>query len=185
MTGRTGFLCMAILFAALASLSVAPDARAATKAELNRDGSRVLKTLLKGNKAARTLAGKATAILVFPSITKAGFMVGGQIGEGVLFEKDKPVGYYSSVAASYGWQAGVQKFGYALFFMNQKALEYLDQSGGFEVGMGPSIVVVDEGMGKSMTSTTATQDVYAFIFSQKGLMAGMGLQGSKITKLDK
>jgi lipid-binding SYLF domain-containing protein len=89
------------------------------------------------------------------------------------------------VAASYGLQAGVQKFGYALFFMNNAAFQQLDKTGGFEVGIGPSIVVVDEGKGKSMTSNTLTSDVYAFIFSQKGLMAGMGIQGSKITKIDK
>ena len=95
------------------------------------------------------------------------------------------VAYYNSVAASYGLQAGAQKFGYALFFMNDDALAYLDKSEGFELGVGPSIVVVDEGMGKSITSTTLTQDVYAFIFSQKGLMAGLGIQGSKITKISK
>ena len=177
---RTKLLALALVFA-LAPLA----AHAATKAELNRDGAKVLKTLTKQNKTARELSQKATAILVFPSITKAGFMVGGQIGDGELFKQAKPVGYYNSVAASYGFQAGVQQFGYALFFMNQKALDYLDQSGGLEVGVGPSIVVVDEGMGKSTTSTTLTHDVYAFIFSQKGLMAGAGLQGSKITKLDK
>jgi lipid-binding SYLF domain-containing protein len=134
--------------------------------------------------ALAALAGPNSAILVFPEIVKAGFMLGGQIGEGVLFKQGKPVGYYNSVAASYGLQAGVQKFGYALLFMNDGALAYLDQSGRLEVGVGPSIVVVDEGMGKSSTTTTMTQDVHAFIFSQKGLMAGMGLQGSKITKLD-
>ena len=69
--------------------------------------------------------------------------------------------------------------------MNEKSLKYLDSSEGFEVGMGPSIVVVDEGMGKSMTTTTVTQDVYAFIFSQEGLMGGLGLQGTKITKISK
>ena len=69
--------------------------------------------------------------------------------------------------------------------MNDGALKYLDKSEGFEIGVGPSIVVVDEGMGKSITSTTLTQDVYAFIFDQKGLMAGLGIQGSKITKISK
>ena len=72
----------------------------------------------------------------------------------------------------------------ALFFMNPGALSYLDSSGGWEVGVGPSIVVVDSGMAKSITSTTLSQDVYAFIFSQKGLMGGIGIQGSKITKID-
>jgi lipid-binding SYLF domain-containing protein len=85
--------------------------------------------------------------------------------------------------ASYGLQAGVQVFGYALFFMNDTALAYLGQSDGWEIGVGPSVVVVDKGMGKSLTSTTLTHDVYAFIFNQKRLMAGLGIQGSKITKL--
>jgi lipid-binding SYLF domain-containing protein len=68
--------------------------------------------------------------------------------------------------------------------MNDGALGYLNKSDGWEVGVGPSIVVMDQGMGKSMTTTTMTQDVYAYIFSQKGLMGGMGVQGSKITRLD-
>jgi lipid-binding SYLF domain-containing protein len=124
-------------------------------------------------------------VLVFPSIVKAGFMFGGQIGEGVLDKNRRPAAYYNSVAASYGFQAGVEVFGYALFFMNDQALAYLDKSEGFELGVGPSIVVVDEGVGKSLTSTTITQDVYAFIFNQKGLMGGLGIQGSKITKIAK
>ena len=86
------------------------------------------------------------------------------------------------MAASYGLQVGVQKFGYALFLMNDKALAYLDKSAGWEIGVGPSVVVVDQGKAKTMTSTTLWDDVYAFIFSQKGLMAGLGIQGSKITK---
>jgi lipid-binding SYLF domain-containing protein len=116
---------------------------------------------------------------------KAGFMFGGQIGEGALRKGGRTVGYYNSVAASYGLQAGAQRFGYALFFMTNSALAYLDKTGGFEVGVGPSIVIVDEGVGKSMTSTTLTQDVYAFIFDQQGLMGGLGIQGSKITRISK
>ena len=164
---------------------LAIDAGAATKKELDRDGKKALQTLISKSKAARMLNGKAVAVVVFPDMVKAGFMFGGQIGEGVLLRRGKPSGYYNSVGASYGLQAGAQKFGYALFFMNEKSLEYLDSSEGFEVGMGPSFVLVDEGKGKSMTTTTATQDVYAFIFSQTGLMGGLGLQGTKITKIDK
>src|SRR5206468_5424979 len=109
------------------------------------DAARVLKNLYARNTTARLLGPKAKAVLVFPSILKAGFLFGGQIGEGVLFEQDHPVGYYNSVAASYGLQAGAQVFGYALFFMNDSALSYLDRSDGWEVGVGPSIVVVTEG----------------------------------------
>jgi lipid-binding SYLF domain-containing protein len=76
----------------------------------------------------------------------------------------------------------VQIFGYAMFLMTDKALEYLDSSGGWEVGVGPSIVVVATGAGKSITTTTIKDDVYAFIFNQQGFMAGLGIQGSKITK---
>ena len=174
-----------LLIAATVALMSAPGAAAASRQELNRDGIKALQSLYAMNPAARRLGDKARAVLVFPNIVKAGFLFGGQIGEGVLLKGGKPAAYYNSVAASYGLQAGVQTFGYALFFMNDGALKYLDSSAGFELGVGPSIVVVDEGMAKSITSTTLSQDVYAFIFSQKGLMAGIGLQGSKITRISK
>jgi lipid-binding SYLF domain-containing protein len=112
-------------------------------------------------------------------------IIGGQYGEGALRVDGKTVGYYSSVAASYGLQAGVQKFGYALFFITGSALDYLKKSEGWEIGTGPSLVIVDEGVAGSLTTTTAKSDIYAFFFDQKGLMAGIGLQGSKITKLNK
>jgi len=182
---RTKALGSVLLLAATVVLMHAPDAGAASRKELDRDATKAFQTLCAKNPAARRLAGKARGVLVFPNIVKAGFLFGGQIGEGVLLKGGKPAAYYNSVAASYGLQAGVQVFGYALFFMNDGALRYLDSSGGFELGVGPSIVVVDEGLGKSITSTTVTQDVYAFIFSQKGLMAGIGLQGSKITRISK
>lgn len=161
------------------------EARAATAAEIDKSATAALNTLYKRSPAAKALAGSAEAVLVFPTITKAGLMVGGQYGEGALRKGDKTVGYYNSTAASYGMQAGVQTFSYVLILMNKSALDYLDKSQGWEVGVGPSLVVVDEGMAKTMTSTTATHDVYAFIFGQKGLMGGVGLQGTKITKIKK
>jgi len=175
----------ALLLTLFAAALSPPPALAASGSEPRRDAAAALKSLTAQNSAARLLNSKAVGVLVFPKIIKAGFMFGGQMGEGVLMKRGKAVGYYNSVAASYGLQAGVQWFGYALFFMNNEALAYLDKSEGWEVGVGPSIVVVDQGMGKSITSSTLTEDIYAFIFSQKGLMAGMGIQGSKITKIDK
>jgi lipid-binding SYLF domain-containing protein len=176
---------LATLLGALAVLAVtgAPQALAEDRKELDRNAVAALDNLIKSNTAARLLNGKAKAVLVFPSIVKAGLLFGGQMGNGTLLRGGKPVAHYNSVAASYGLQAGVQVFGYALFFMNDSSLAYLDKSDGWEIGVGPSIVVVDEGLGKSMTSTTISQDVYAFIFDQKGLMAGIGIQGSKISKL--
>jgi lipid-binding SYLF domain-containing protein len=172
-----------LLLAAIAASVSAPLALAASRQELARDAARALQNLYAKNTAARLLGPNARAVLVFPSIVKAGFMFGGQVGDGALMTNGRTVGYYNSFAASYGLQAGIQVFGYALFFMNDAALSYLDKSDGWEIGMGPSIVVVDAGVGKSLTSTTITHDVYAFIFDQKGLMAGIGVQGSKITKL--
>ncbi len=84
-----------------------------------------------------------------------------------------------------GLPAGAQSFGYALFFMTDSALKYLDKSGGWEVGTGPSVVIVDEGTARALTTTTAKSDVYAFFFDQKGLMAGLGLQGSQISRIKK
>ena len=156
---------------------------AASASQISQKANKALDALCKKEQSAKLLRKEAHAILVFPGIYKAGFIVGGAGGDGALFKDNKAVGYYRSVAASYGLQAGVQKFGYALFFMKDSALEYLDKSDGWEIGVGPSVVVVDAGVGKSLTTTTGRSDVYAFIFSQKGLMAGIGIQGSKITKI--
>ena len=156
-----------------------------SRSEIDRQVDVALKDLYATNPAARDLARRAKGILVFPNIVKAGFLVCGQYGSGgALRKKGRTVGYYNSVAASYGLQAGVQSFSYALFFMNDSALSYLDRSEGWEIGVGPSVVIVDEGVAKSLTTTTAKDNVYAFIFGQKGLMAGLGLQGSKITRIN-
>jgi lipid-binding SYLF domain-containing protein len=114
---------------------------------------------------------------------KGGLIVGGQYGEGALRKGGKTVAYYSTGGVSYGLQAGAQSFGYALFFMTESSLKYLDRSDGWEIGVGPSVVVVDEGIARNLTTTTARDDVYAFVFGQKGLMAGVGIQGSKITRI--
>ncbi len=169
----------------LLSLTLLPlrSALAASASEIDRNVTVALQTLYKTTPGAKTLAKEAKGILVFPNIVKAGFIIGGQYGDGALREKGKTVGYYRSLAASYGLQAGVQSFGYALLFMDDASLRYLENSKGWEIGTGPSVVVLDKGFGKNMSSTTLRKGVYAFIFSQKGLMAGIGLQGSKITRI--
>ena len=156
---------------------------AESAAEIDSRANEALKQLYKTTPTASALGKTAKGILIFPKIVKGGLLVGGQFGEGCLRKDGKTVGYYSSVAASYGLQAGVQTFGYVLFFMDNEGLKYLDHSAGWELGVGPSIVIVDKGKAKSLSTTTAQEGVYAFIFGQKGLMAGMGIQGSKITKI--
>lgn len=162
---------------------VSEEASAATAAQLNADGKAALNRLYAQSDRARRYGRDARAILVFPKIVKAGFVVGGQGGEGVLLMGGKPAGYYKIGAASFGLQAGGQSFSYALFLMNDKALTYLRKSDGWAIGSGPSVVVVDKGKALSTTSTTIAKDVYAFPFGQKGLMAGLGLEGSKISPI--
>ena len=183
-TLRLTSILLVLAFAAFTLMSPNP-ARAASAAEINRDANKVLEKLYKKSSSAKALGEKAMAILVFPSITKGGFMVGGQYGEGALIKEGKTIAYYNTVSASYGLQAGVQKYGYVLFFMTDSAREYLDRSDGWELGTGPSIVIVDEGKAGGLSTTTARADVYAFMFDQKGLMGGLGLQGTKITKIKK
>ena len=157
---------------------------AGTAAEIDSEVDAALEKLYAHSPAAKDISTIAKGILVFPDVYKAGFIIGGQFGDGALRKNGKTVGYYRTLAASYGLQAGIQAFGYALFFIKEEALEYLNKSKGWEIGVGPSLVIVDTGFASSLTTTTAKDDIYAFFFDQKGLMAGIGLQGAKITQID-
>jgi lipid-binding SYLF domain-containing protein len=167
----------------LLSLARIGVAFAASASQLIRDSDAALQNLYAEEPNARMLGNYAKAVLVFPNIVKAGFIVGAQTGNGVLFEGGVPASDYNISAGSYGFQAGVQSFSYALFFMTTSGLDYLTQSQGWSVGAGPSVVVLDQGKAASITSTTLTQDVYAIPFGQQGLMAGIGIEGSKITPI--
>jgi lipid-binding SYLF domain-containing protein len=153
-------------------------------ADIDRSVDAALQRLYASTPKARELAKRASGILVFPGVVRAGFIGGAKFGTGALRERGRTSGYYNVVAGSYGLQAGVQSYDYAMFFMTPKALDYLKESQGWEVGSGPTLVVVDSGVANAMTTTTLRSDVYAFISSQKGLMAGLGLQGSKITRFE-
>lgn len=175
---------LACLFAA--GTFLCPNNTAAdTAAEIDRDVKSALKKLYEKSSSARLMGEKAKGILVFPGIVKGGFIVGGQYGEGALLKAGKTVGYYNTIQASYGLQAGLQKYGYALFLMTDSAEEYIDSSDGWEIGVGPTITIVDTGIASSATTTTGRAEIYAFFFDQKGLMAGLGLQGTKITRITK
>ena len=163
--------------------AVAQDKGKTAAAELTADSQKALAALVAKVPLAKSLQPKATAILVFPSVKKAGLGIGGQYGEGTLLKGGKAAAFYKTTGASFGLQAGGQQYGYAMFLMNEGAVAQLDVAKGFEVGVGPSYVLIDEGKGKSTTTTTIDKDIYAFIFSQGGLMAGLGIQGNKITKI--
>ena len=178
---RARFVVALAMIVAL-SMTGLHAAHAASAREIDANVDEALKKLYASTPAAVELARVAKGILVFPEVVKGGFIVGAEFGNGALRKQGQPAGYYNTVAASYGFQAGVESFGYALFFVTDSALEYLDKSEGWEIGVGPTLTVVDEGFAKSFSTTTLKDDIYAFFFDKKGLMAGISLQGSKITR---
>jgi lipid-binding SYLF domain-containing protein len=179
----TPFVSRTVALAILMTCTVSTPSWGSATADIDHDARAALRTLVATNPTAAMLAKRAKAVLVFPTMLKAGFVFGGQIGDGALLRNNRTLGYYNSVSASYGFQAGVQSFGYALFFMNDAALAQLDATRGFEIGVGPSVVLLDQGISRTLTTTTLTSDVYALVFDQQGLMAGVGIQGTKITRL--
>jgi lipid-binding SYLF domain-containing protein len=176
-----------VLAAALALAAIVPvgmvsgTAFGATAEDLHRDSDQALRTLYATSPVAEAISRDARAILVFPNVVKAGLVFGGSYGEGVLMESSQIVDYYNSVTGSFGFQAGAQSYSYAVFLMNDAAVDYLKTSKGWELGVGPTIVVVNEGVAKNLSSSTMKDDAYAFIFSQQGLMAGVSIEGTKIS----
>jgi lipid-binding SYLF domain-containing protein len=180
---RRGVVAGLLLGCATLSTLVSGQALAITAAEIDAQVDAALKTLYDSRPDAKALADQSAGILVFPSIVKGGLGIGGAYGDGALRVDGKSAGYYNSVEASFGFQAGLQSFSYALFFMSEDTLKYVEDSSGWEIGVGPSIVVIDAGAGGNFSSTTAKDDVYAFIYGQQGLMAGIGIEGSKINEI--
>ena len=169
-------------------VGILPLGASSAKAEDGRDrlvhsGVYAVNKLEAMDPRAQRIANQAKAVLVFPSILKAGFIFGAETGNGVLLVDGRAVGFYNITGGSWGLQIGGEDFGYAVFFMNDSSLEYLKKSGGFAAGTGPSLVVVNKGAATEADTTTLTHDVYAFPFSEKGLMADITLQGTKITRI--
>jgi len=175
------------LFATAAALTLSAvfssQALAASAEDLSRDASQALQTLYKTNPTAELISKKAKAILVFPKIVKAGLVFGGSYGEGVLMKAAQVNGYYNSVSASWGWQAGAESYAYVVFLMSDKAVNYLDKSKGWEFGVGPNVVIVNAGVAKNLSTSTLKDDAYAYITDQQGLMASLSFEGTKISRI--
>jgi len=172
-------IALATVFGPLAATTAMAD----PAAQLSANGERALQRLEAVEPRSRLFARQAKAILVFPSVLKAGFIFGGETGNGVLLENGQAAGFYNLTGGSWGLQIGGEDFGYVVFFMTDSSLNYLQKNDGFAAGTGPSIVVVNTGAAAEANTTTITQDVYAFPFSEKGLMADLTLQGTKITEI--
>lgn len=180
---RKILMAAALATTAITTLGAFQNANAATAADLDTSSNQALEALYKTNPTAAALGQQAKAILIFPNIVKAGLVFGGAYGEGELKKGPVVDGYYNTLTGSWGLQAGAQSYGYVVFLMNEKALKYVHRSEGWEIGVGPTVVVVDEGVAKNLSSSTLRKDAYAFIFDQQGLMAGVSIEGTKISRI--
>ena len=169
--------------AAVMALTAGGAARAASSADLNVASDAALAALYHSNPAAAAISRKAAAILIFPNIVKAGFVFGAAFGEGEMEQGGKVSGYYNSITGSWGLQAGAQSYGYVVFLMNDRAINYVRRTKGLEIGVGPTVVIVNEGVARNLSTSTLKNDAYAFIFDQQGLMAGVSIEGTKITRV--
>lgn len=172
-----------ILIAVIAQVAVGTAGFAESAHVIDKKSRAALKKLYATTPAAKKMGAEAKGILVFPQIGKGGFLVAGSYGTGALYKDGATAGYYNTVEVSYGFQAGVEKYAYALFFMTDNGLAYLDKSEGFELGAGPSLTVADEGFSAGLGTTKSRDDIYGFVFSQAGLMGGIGIKGAKITRI--
>ena len=175
---------LGVVLAACALLLPAPALAAlASRAEIDAQVREALAGLKEHSNAGAELASRAAGVLVFPKVTKGGLVVGAEYGEGALRVGGATTGYYRLASASVGFQAGVQQKSVVLLFMTPQALERFRRSEGWKAGVDASVAIATLGAGDQLDTETARKPVVAFVFSNKGLMYNLTLEGSRITRL--
>ncbi|MGB5454481.1 MAG: YSC84-related protein [Gammaproteobacteria bacterium] len=172
-----------ILVVLLLSMFISAAAVSATKEEIDKNVKDAIAEFYEKSQAGKALSEKAVGMLVFPKVIKAGLGVGGEYGEGALLVDGKTVDYYSTAAASVGFQLGAQQKSQVILFMNDEVLKQFRDSKGWEAGVDGSVAVAELGAGGEISSTTAKEPIIGFVFSNKGLMYNLTLEGSKMTKI--
>jgi lipid-binding SYLF domain-containing protein len=172
-----------LILAALLLLFVSPAGRAASKEEIDARVREAVEDLYKTSPAAKELAHKARGVLVFPRVIKGGIGIGGEYGEGSLLMGGRPVDYYNIASASIGLQLGVQQKAVAIMFMTDEALKRFRDSDGWKAGVDGSVAIATLGVGGELDTETVRKPIIGFVFSNKGLMYNLTLEGSKITRL--
>lgn len=167
----------------LLMMLVAAPAFSATQEEIDADVKASIAEFYKKSQSGKALAEKAAGMLVFPKVIKAGFGIGGEYGEGALLVNGKTVEYYSTAAASIGFQLGAQQKSQVILFMNDEVLKNFRESDGWEAGVDGSVAIAEIGAGGEISSNTAQEPIIGFIFSNKGLMYNLTFEGSKMTRL--
>jgi lipid-binding SYLF domain-containing protein len=177
-------IALTSLFALLTFAAPAPSAEAASAREIDGGTHETLERFFNKIGGARELASKSVGLLVFPSVVKAGFGVGGEYGEGALLVRGDTVGYYNSVSASIGFQLGVQERSVIIAFMTPQALAQFRQTAGWKIGADASVAIITVGIGGSIDTNKITSPVVGFILDPKGLMYNLTLEGSKISRIN-
>jgi len=175
-------LLLAALFAVGAPL---PRGRAASGPEIEASVHATLDQFFRQVQSSRELANKALAVLVFPTVVKAGIGLGGEYGEGELLIRGQPAGFYNIASASVGFQLGAQARSVIIMFMTDSALGQFRRTAGFKVGVDGSIAIIAIGAGGAIDTNSVTKPVIGFIFDQKGLMYNLTLEGTKISRISR
>lgn len=189
-TARRPLLAAALLAVGLAGCGntegpvSASTSAGADRTLINSEVDAALQTLYKNQPGARQLAENARAILVFPTVTQAGLGVGGLYGNGAMRENGRTAGYYNITGGTFGFQIGAQSFSQAYFFNSAEALETFRRTLGFELGANATAVAADFGADGSITTSSLQRPVVTATWGQSGLMAGVNLEGSKITEIN-
>jgi lipid-binding SYLF domain-containing protein len=177
-------LTTAVMLVLVSSVSVVGTAAADGAAEINIKVDGMLTLFKKEVNGGAEFLNKAKAVLVFPDIVKAGLVVGGEYGKGALRQSGKTLAYYNIASASFGFQIGAQSYAVVMVFMNDDALKKFRDSKGWEAGVDGSVALADWGSGKDINTQNYVDPIVGFVLDNKGLMAGLSLEGSKISKID-
>jgi len=180
-TAALSAACLTLIF----GVFFASAAHAATAKEIDVSVDVALERFNTEVKGAKEFVKSAKGVLVFPSVYKAGFVVGGEYGEGALRIGGKTVDYYNTIAGSWGLQIGGQKKTVILVFMQDEALKKFRAASGWKAGVDGSVALITVGAGEAIDTTNIKDPIVGFVFDQKGLMANLTLEGSKYTKLKK
>ncbi len=172
------FLCFTILVI-FSQLSFS-----ASKAEIDAEIDEALQKLYEFSPAAKTLSEKSEGILVFPSIVKAGWIIGGSYGEGALLIKNNINQYYNNISGSLGFQFGIEKRSEIIMFLDKKTLTKFQNSNGWDGGADGSVAITTFGVGMDLTAENIKDPIVSFVFSPTGLMVNASLKGTKISKID-
>lgn len=180
--GKVIWSALAVFGLVLAFSSTVPSA-AASRAELDIEADRTLERLMRSEPVSQDMIDRAAGILVFPEIVKGGFVVGGATGEGVLRVNGRTEGVFRSNSLSIGLQAGIAKYGYVMFLMDEESVRFVRDTKGWEIGVGPSVTIADEGVARRLSTSTVQEGIYVFFVGQEGFFAGAGLEGTKISRI--